>query len=80
MRTAPAFEQPRLLRRLLIRCPASGLPTDTGFDLSEVPSLVRGRQLLVDCLECGQDHEWGVDELVVPRPIGLAGVGRSTHV
>ncbi len=72
MAIATGTEQPTLLRRLLITCPATGLPTDTGFGLSAVPSVAGARQLLVDCLECGQDHEWSLDDVVVDRPIGLA--------
>ena len=54
-----------LLRRLLITCPVTGLPSDTGFELSSVPQLSRTRQLLIDCLECGQDHEWGIEDVVL---------------
>jgi hypothetical protein len=70
MATATDLEKPILFRRLLIMCPATGLPTDTGFELSEVPSVAGGQQLLVDCLECGQDHEWGVDDIVLDRSMG----------
>lgn len=51
-----------LLRRLMIQCPSTGLPTDTGFELTEIPRLARTRQVLVDCLECGQDHEWRLED------------------
>jgi hypothetical protein len=54
-----------LFRRLTITCPVTGLPTDTGFELTEVPSVASGPQLLIDCLECGQDHEWGIDDVVL---------------
>ncbi len=70
--------QPILFRRLLITCPATGLPTDTGFELSAVPAGAGGRQLLVDCLECGQDHDWGVDDVVLERSIGRAQPGART--
>ena len=50
--------EPMLLRRLMIRCPVHGVPTDTGFELSSVPAVDRAEQLLVDCLACGQDHGW----------------------
>ena len=49
-----------LLRRLMIRCPVTGTPTDTGFELSSVPA-VASRNLLVDCTECGQDHAWQIE-------------------
>jgi hypothetical protein len=51
-----------LLRRLAIRCPISGLATDTGFELTSIPSLSRSPQLLVDCLACGQDHPWEIGD------------------
>ncbi len=51
---------PRLLRRLMIRCPVQGVPTDTGFELSSIPDVDRSQQLLVDCLACGQDHVWQI--------------------
>jgi hypothetical protein len=47
-----------LVRRLAIRCPVTGLPADTGFDISAVPEIVTAERLLVDCQECGQDHIW----------------------
>lgn len=59
------IEPPRravLLRRLMIRCPATGLSADTGLDVSSVPSIVSSEQLLIDCPECGQDHYWLADE------------------
>ena len=51
-----------LLRRLLIRCPVTGIGADTGWELSAVPNLVPAHNLLVDCPECGQDHQWQVDD------------------
>jgi hypothetical protein len=77
--TARAIAKPILFRRLLITCPATGVPTDTGFELSEVPSVAGARQLLVDCLECGQDHEWGVDDVVLERPLVRVEAAPRTH-
>ncbi len=54
--------RPLLLRRLMIRCPTSGMATDTGFELSSVPTVSRSPQLLVDCLACGQDHPWEISD------------------
>ena len=64
---APQFPEPpvgyhNLLRRLMIRCPATGRDADTGVELSAVPSVTKGHQRLVDCLECGQDHEWRLED------------------
>lgn len=65
-----AHQEPRaesaprtLLRRLMIRCPATGAAADTGFEVTGLPMISRWRQVLVDCLECGQDHEWDVDQV-----------------
>jgi hypothetical protein len=51
-----------ILHRLLITCPVTGRPTDTGFELSATPMVGSGQQLLVDCLECGQDHPWTIED------------------
>jgi len=58
----PRARQRTLLRRLMIVCPATGQPTDTGFELSAVPRVSARQQILVDCLECGQDHEWRIED------------------
>ena len=60
-------ERRRLLRRLMITCPVTGLATDTGFELSELPAVVSGPRILIDCLECGQDHSWRIDDAVLDR-------------
>ena len=51
-----------LPRRLLVACPETGLLTATGLDLWNPPTQVRNT--LVDCLECGQDHEWQLEEAI----------------
>ncbi len=58
----PRARRRTLLRRLMVVCPATGHPTDTGFELSGVPRVSARPQILVDCLECGQDHEWRIDQ------------------
>ena len=50
-----------ILHRLLITCPVTGRPADTGYELSAAPTLGSG-QLLVDCQECGQDHPWTIED------------------
>ena len=65
-------QQLRLLRRLTIQCPVTGRPSDTGFELTELPSLAGSTQWLLDCLECGQDHEWRVEDLSL-EGFGTAG-------
>jgi hypothetical protein len=58
---------PALVRRLMIRCPVTGLATDTGLERSEVADAGSVMHFLVDCLECGQDHAWQKDDLMAPR-------------
>jgi hypothetical protein len=60
-----SVEKRRLLRRLMIKCPVTGLPSDTGFELTALPSAGMSNQWLLDCLECGQDHEWQPEDLVL---------------
>ena len=59
--TKPRARQRALLRRLMIVCPTTGHPADTGFELAGVPKVSARQQILVDCLECGQDHEWSIE-------------------
>lgn len=46
----------------MIVCPTSGRASDTGFEMAELPGMRGSAQLLVDCLECGQDHAWQVED------------------
>ena len=57
----PDGRPPLLIRRLTIRCPETGSPADTGFELTALP-MVTGEQTLLDCLECGQDHTWVAED------------------
>ena len=59
----PAPRAGLLLRRLMIRCPVTGDATDTGFEITALPLISDTAHRLIDCLECGQDHEWTVDDL-----------------
>ena len=45
-------------RRLMVTCPVTGWSVDTGYELSAISAMGRGPELLVDCIECGQDHWW----------------------
>ena len=53
----------RLLRRLTVECPVTGRPSDTGFGVTDLPSITPSVHWLLDCLECGQDHLWRADDL-----------------
>ena len=60
--------RPMLLRRLMTRCPISRLASDTGFELTSIPTVSRSPQLLVDCLACGQDHPWEIGDAFIEEP------------
>jgi hypothetical protein len=47
-----------LSRRLMIVCPRTGVPVDTGHELAEIGALAPQLQDLVDCTECGERHGW----------------------
>jgi len=49
----------------VIRCSVTEQAADTGFDLSPLPNISARRQVLVDCMECGQDHGWQADDAFV---------------
>ena len=55
----------RLYHRMVIQCPAKARAADTGFELSELPDLVSGGHWLLDCPECGQDHYWELDDVII---------------
>jgi hypothetical protein len=59
-------------RRWVSSCPVTGLPTDSGFELSAGPQVSRTRQVLVDCLDCGQDHEWGIEDTALDGRAALS--------
>ena len=64
--TTPAVaHHARLYRRLLIQCPVTARPVDTGLELTELHRLASGGRWLLDCQECGQDHDWKLDDLIV---------------
>jgi hypothetical protein len=52
----------QLSQRLMIVCPHTGQPADTGHELTEIGRLAPQRQLLVDCFECGEDHAWTIED------------------
>jgi hypothetical protein len=52
----------QLSQRLHIFCPHTGLPVDTGHELIEVDRLAPQAQMLIDCIECGEDHGWVIED------------------
>ena len=53
-------------QRLMIACPHTGNPVDTGYEPPDIPAVALPH-LLVDCLECGQDHRWRIEDSFVER-------------
>jgi hypothetical protein len=51
-----------LSQRLMICCPHAALPVDTGHELNEIGGLAPQPQMLIDCIECGQDHSWTIED------------------
>jgi hypothetical protein len=52
----------RLSQRLMIFCPHTGIPVDTGHELTEIGRLAPQPQMLIDCIECGEDHHWTIED------------------
>ena len=51
-----------LSQRLMIFCPHTNVPVDTGHVLDEIGVLSPQPQVvLVDCTECGEDHAWIIE-------------------
>jgi hypothetical protein len=53
-----------LSHRLMIFCPHTGVPVDTGPVLNEIGALAPP-QVLVDCCECGEDHGWMIEHALL---------------
>jgi hypothetical protein len=49
----------------MITCPVTDEPTDTSFEISAIPAASMRPQVLIDCLLCGQDHSWRIDDAFV---------------
>ena len=59
----PGVHDRVLPRRLMIPCPVTGVPVDTGADLMAAQGMgPPGGDILVDCIECGQDHQWELED------------------
>ena len=53
------------MRQVMIRCPISGELVFAGLEVSDLEHLDRTGYLLIDCLECGQDHAWEPSQAVL---------------
>ena len=56
------------MRQVMIRCPFTGDLVPTGLEASSVEKLDQSQHLLIDCLECGQDHTWEPSEATLAGP------------
>ena len=76
---ATAGPVPQSPWHLVIACPETGLLTETGFDSWHPPTARRNR--LVDCLECGQDHDWRLGEAVwqPTQAISIPSIGQQSE-
>lgn len=57
------------MRQVMIRCPITGDLVPTGLEVSSLQKLDQPRYLLIDCLECGQDHSWEPSQATLAGPV-----------
>ena len=56
------------MRQVMIRCPFTGDLVPTGLEASSLEKLDQSQYLLIDCLECGQDHGWEPSQATLAGP------------
>ena len=57
------------MRQVMIRCPITEELVPTGLEVSDLQHLDQAGYLLIDCLECGQDHAWEPSQAVLAGPV-----------
>lgn len=57
------------MRQVMIRCPFTGDLVPTGLEASSLQKLDRTEYLLIDCLECGEDHLWEPSGATLAGPV-----------
>ncbi len=57
------------MHQVMIRCPVTGDLVPTGLQATSVQKLDQAAYLLIDCLECGQDHVWEPSQASLARPV-----------
>jgi hypothetical protein len=57
------------MRQVMIRCPITGDLVPTGLEATSLQKLDRADYLLIDCLECGQDHLWEPSQAILAGPV-----------
>ena len=49
-------------RRVMVRCPTTDMPVDTGYEPAAAAKIGRDAQVLARCTECGQGHAWRIED------------------
>jgi len=60
------------MRQVMIRCPITGDLVPTGLEATSLEKLDRSEYLLIDCLECGQDHAWELSQATLAGPVAVS--------
>jgi hypothetical protein len=58
----PAVRIRTVPRRVMVRCPSTEVPVNTGYEPAAIANIQREPQMLADCAECGQDHTWCIED------------------
>ena len=57
------------MRQVMIRCPNTEDLVPTGLEAASLQKLDQAEYLLIDCLECGQDHLWEPSGATLAGPV-----------
>ena len=57
------------MRQVMIHCPTTQDLVPTGLETSSLEKLDQSEYLLIDCLECGQDHAWQPSGAFLAGPV-----------
>ena len=57
------------MRQVMIRCPNTEELAPTGVEAPSPEKLDQPSYLLIDCLECGQDHSWEPSQATLAGPV-----------
>jgi len=60
------------MRQVMIRCPNTEDLVPTGLEVTSLQKLDEPRYLLIDCLECGQDHSWESSQATLAGPVQVS--------
>jgi len=57
------------MHQVMIWCPFSGDLVPTGLAVTSLEKLDQAEYLLIDCLECGEDHLWEPSQATLAGPV-----------